>query len=647
MTKEGPPPSRQLLKGGCYSPPETPPSPEPTYVCDEEGCGKTFSTKSNLTRHKKDQHPGKIFPLSRQPVRGQSCPPPDTLPSPETTYYCDEEGCGKTFSTKGNLTRHKKERYTTGKTFLCDKKTKHGRPCTKSFKTKRDLERHIRDVHDLITCKEPHCSEVCTRENYQQHLNECHRSFPCLIGKCEHKVCNTGALSKHRKNAHGYLKSSGVPPELFIEQPKALKPPKSPAPPPPETLVPETLVPECVDEENNGKELQGERVSPMLWVDTLTALTNGQKTAYDLLTDNHTCYVRRSWEKGAAHAKERYGVDGPASVLWAHPEIQPFIDQQLQDAYCHGHNCGVNLSRVNATFFFDRDVAERIDYLLQLAKELPAGVIWGNLVLDEIENCFDEKFERNRPDVDSALRKDYHAFIRFRVDNGKEHRTRDWTFEKYRFYLEACQRRSVLTGMRPRRCCDFDRSLDTDPYDLHTVVYLEREINFMKKDFLEFKNDKEFIRSNEKSRTRWAVNILRKQLYKILDDTKELKNGLEMMKKNPLPCVNIHHTPLLEHAEKTLAMEESVSSPPVQGLTQPLTGSGYSSTCGQDTACCSSSGGATEQADPFKEIEANDQQAAVAARGQSIKMDSCSPAKIRDTDSPRVHPVAPKIFKSY
>lgn len=33
--------------------------------------------------------------------------------------------------------------------------------------------------------------------------------------------------------------------------------------------------------------------------------------------------------------------------------------------------------------------------------------------------------------------------------------------------------------------------------------------------------------------------------------------------------MNIHHTPLLEHAEETLIMEESFSSPPVQGLTQP------------------------------------------------------------------------------
>lgn len=250
MTKEGPPLSRQLVKGRCSSPPETPPSPETAYVCDDEGCGKTFSTKGNLTRHKKDQHPGKTFPLSRQSVRGQPCPPPDTLPSPETTYVCDEEGCGKTFSIKGHLTRHKKERHTTGKTFLCDKATKQGRPCTKSFKTKGYLERHIRDVHDLITCKEPHCFEFCTRENYQQHLNNCHRFFPCLIGKCEHKVCNTSALLKHRKIAHGYLKSSGVPPELFIEQTKAPKPSKPPAPP-----LPVTLIPECVDEETNGKEL--------------------------------------------------------------------------------------------------------------------------------------------------------------------------------------------------------------------------------------------------------------------------------------------------------------------------------------------------------------------------------------------------------
>ncbi|KAF8936646.1 hypothetical protein BGZ58_003932 [Dissophora ornata] len=310
--------------------------------------------------------------------------------------------------------------------------------------------------------------------------------------------------------------------------------------------------------------------------------------------------------KGETIAKESYGVEGPVSKLWTLPAIQPLIDEQLQDMYCRGHDCGIKLSKENAIYdrsssmdhypfigivsvllssqlrffkssfkwhlisgnyafgvapnsamnvvpilesgsqlieqrlflgsrcrmgtqiksciFSDRDILERIEYLDQLAKEMPAGVVWGDMVLDKIEN-FDEELERNRPDVDPYLRKSYDTFLRHRINKGKEHRIQHWTFEKYRFYLEVCERQSVVSGMKPRKCCDFDRCINTDPYDLHTVVYMEREINFMKQDFLEFQNDDEFKRSKEKSRTRWAVNVLPKHLFKLIDDTNELKLG--------------------------------------------------------------------------------------------------------------------------
>ncbi|KAG0250466.1 hypothetical protein BGZ95_007196, partial [Linnemannia exigua] len=182
------------------------------------------------------------------------------------------------------------------------------------------------------------------------------------------------------------------------------------------------------------------------------------------------------------------------------------------------------------------------------------------------------------------------------------------------------------------------RSLDTDPYDLHTFVYLEREINFMKKDFLEFKNDNEFIRSNEKSKTRWAVNILRKHLCKILDDTKELKHGVDMMKKNPLPCLNIHHTSLLEQAEETLVMEESFSSPPVQSLTQQHSREAAlpQGPVARIQPVVQAREAQQNKRTPFKEMEANNQQAAVAARvnkmlSEIVDMSDCEipPAKRR------------------
>ncbi|KAI8602963.1 hypothetical protein EDD21DRAFT_403235, partial [Dissophora ornata] len=517
-----------------------------------------------------------------------------------------------------------------------------------------------------------------------------------------------------------------------------------------------------LDESDGHMKLGGEQVSPIIWADTLMALTRGQETSFSRLADNkyfinstadegkecedcgcliswrssllrfngktgpltfpgtkycNVCYIRRRRDKGETIAKESYGVEGPVSKLWTLPAIQPLIDEQLQDMYCRGHDCGIKLSKENAIYdrsssmdhypfivrslckdcnrkakkgsfmgavdrwarrrmkkdrpcvfasldqarmafvvtyiqgycvgapqlsvalfqelvqvashlrqlcfwcgsqlryergtdprvrksidrttfvsgvslpyghpdqimvlscascnsiFSDRDILERIEYLDQLAKEMPAGVVWGDMVLDKIEN-FDEELERNRPDVDPYLRKSYDTFLRHRINKGKEHRIQHWTFEKYRFYLEVCERQSVVSGMKPRKCCDFDRCINTDPYDLHTVVYMEREINFMKQDFLEFQNDDEFKRSKEKSRTRWAVNVLRKHLFKLIDDTNELKLGwesrIEKMKKNPLPCLHFHQTPLLTRAEDTSIVESS-SSPPAQVQTQPST----------------------------------------------------------------------------
>ncbi|KAF9092106.1 hypothetical protein BGX27_001896, partial [Mortierella sp. AM989] len=92
MTKEEASTSRQLVRGERSSPSETPASLETAPICAEVGCGKTFSTKSNLTRHRRDQHPSKTFPPSRQLIRGQLGPLPETPPLPETANVCDEEG---------------------------------------------------------------------------------------------------------------------------------------------------------------------------------------------------------------------------------------------------------------------------------------------------------------------------------------------------------------------------------------------------------------------------------------------------------------------------------------------------------------------------------------------------------------------------
>ncbi|KAE8914059.1 hypothetical protein PF005_g25268 [Phytophthora fragariae] len=88
---------------------------EQPHECPVAGCGKRFSTSGNLARHRK-----------LHSVRKLNCPTPHCsreFTSREklmrhlkvhlagTPHTCNIEGCGKTFSTAGNLTRHRRTRH--------------------------------------------------------------------------------------------------------------------------------------------------------------------------------------------------------------------------------------------------------------------------------------------------------------------------------------------------------------------------------------------------------------------------------------------------------------------------------------------------------------------------------------------------------
>ncbi|GAB9467583.1 Zinc finger protein [Globisporangium polare] len=86
----------------------------PVFICPVPTCAKSFSTSGNLSRHKRLH--GYIEPL-KCPVQGCVC----TFPSnnklskhmkfhfgSEDVKVCVVVGCGKTFSTTGNLNRHLK-----------------------------------------------------------------------------------------------------------------------------------------------------------------------------------------------------------------------------------------------------------------------------------------------------------------------------------------------------------------------------------------------------------------------------------------------------------------------------------------------------------------------------------------------------------
>jgi hypothetical protein len=76
----------------------------------------------------------------------------------------------------------------------------------------------------------------------------------------------------------------------------------------------------------------------------------------------------------------------------------------------------------------------------------------------------------------------------------------------------------------PRKL-DIDRNIDTDKYDFDTILLMENEINVAKKNMSEFKDSSAFSLSKESFRPKWAVKILRTDLWKLIEDTNATKDG--------------------------------------------------------------------------------------------------------------------------
>uniref|UniRef100_A0A0L8G4U8 C2H2-type domain-containing protein n=1 Tax=Octopus bimaculoides TaxID=37653 RepID=A0A0L8G4U8_OCTBM len=123
------------------------------FLCNLEGCGKTFLTSYSLKTH----------------VR---------VHTKEKPYECDMKGCEKAFNTLYRLRAH--QRLHTGDTFNCDENG-----CTKYFTTLSDLRKHIR-THTgerPYKCSENGCGKAFaashhlkthTRTHTAHDLRSCH-----------------------------------------------------------------------------------------------------------------------------------------------------------------------------------------------------------------------------------------------------------------------------------------------------------------------------------------------------------------------------------------------------------------------------------------------------------------------------------------
>ena len=193
-----------------------------------------FSTHAALQEHVKNEHPPACTEC------GQECKSRRDLKShlevfhgvfdvnDSMTHCCSEQGCGRGFTKKGNLTMHIRISHNRNQ-FVCggiDPSTLSQitdwdgtDACGKALATKASLEEHIRTNHQGLTpsgksrrhakngvSDEParkHQVSVLTRLTGVGYEEESGRMIPCLVVGCSHRFLREYDLGIHLQSRHG------------------------------------------------------------------------------------------------------------------------------------------------------------------------------------------------------------------------------------------------------------------------------------------------------------------------------------------------------------------------------------------------------------------------------------------------------------